>query len=287
MLMQLRSTLMAIASILLLTSPTWAQQAVDAAPAAESQAGRAVEGVFDAEGRTPPLVPAAPDEGLAAPAAAVSGLVYLCDNTGRLGTFDLKTKKVTIIGSMGTVLTDIGFHPNGTLYGVTFSQFYKVNPTTAKLTKVGGGLGSVGGINALTFNKAGQVSSQPQGFAASVNRSGIYLINPANGTIKLGYSVTPSQFSAGDFAFSGTHLYLSTSNRLLVDFNFANSTFTSHPVSIVNLYGLVVPAQGQLIGFAGTKAYQINPNTGASSQFADFTNKGLSQIFGAALKKFF
>ncbi|MFO1153627.1 MAG: hypothetical protein U1E42_08195 [Rhodospirillales bacterium] len=282
-----RSALMAFALFVLLANPSWAQSVNTEQAPAVSRAGTAVEGVFDAERRTPPQVMAVPDEEVAAPAAVAPGIVYLCDSSGRLGTFNLKTKKVTVIGNMGTVLTDIGFHPNGTLYGLTFSQFYRVNPATAQITKVGGGFGSTGGVNALTFNKAGQVFSQPLGFAASYNRSGIFLINPATGGISLGYSVTPSQLSAGDFAFTGQHLYFSTSNRLLIDFDFATGHYSSHPVSIVNLYGLVVPAAGQLVGFAGTKAYQINPNTGASTVLADFTNKGLQQIYGAAIKKFF
>jgi hypothetical protein len=286
MLTKLRSALLAIVSLVSLSAPSWAQSVDADAPVAVNRAGAPVKGVFDAERLTPPEVLAEPDEAVVAPAAA-PGLVYLCDSAGRLGTFNLKTKKVTLIGNMGTVLTDIGFHPNGTLYGVTFSRFYRVNPTNAALTPIGGGFGSTGGINALTFNKAGQVFSQPQGFAASFNRSGIFLINPATGGISLGFSVTPSQLSAGDFAFNGSHLYFSTSNRLLIDFNFATSTYASRPVSIVNLYGLVVPAAGQLVGFAGTKAYRINPNTGASTLLADFTNKGLQQIYGAAIKKFF
>ena len=286
MLANLRTLLLALVSFVLISTMCWAQQVADPGAPAASPSAVATEGIIDPERLVAPEVATEPDA-LSAPEAAVPPLVYLCDNAGRLGTFNLKTKKITVIGNMGVVLTDIGFHPNGTLYGVGFSQFYRVNPSTAQVTKVGGGFGSIGGINALTFNKAGQVFSQPQGFAASFNRSGIFLINPANGKISLGFTVTPNQFSAGDFAFNGSHLYFSTSNKLLVDFNFATKTYASHPVSIVNLYGLVVPAPGQLIGFAGTKAYKINPATGGSSLLTNFTNKGLSQIFGAALKKFF
>jgi hypothetical protein len=215
----------------------------------------------------------------ASEAASASGpLVYLCDSAGRLGTLDLTTKAVHVIGSLGVVLTDIAFAPNGTLYGISFSNFYKVNTTTGKATRIGS-LG-VGGMNALAFSKAGQAT------AASNSRTGFFRINITTGHASSAGS-DGGFLSAGDFAYSGSHLYFSTSSGQLVDFNFSTHMFQAHPDHISNLFGLAVTAPGQLYGFANDTLYKLNPSTGAGTSLANFGGHGLGQVFGAAFKPLF
>lgn len=212
-------------------------------------------------------------------AAAPTGpLVYLCDSAGRLGTLNLKSKAVHVIGNLGVVLTDIAFAPNGTLYGVSFTNFYRVNKTTGKATRIGS-LG-VNGINALAFNKAGQA------IAASFRQTGFFLINVGTGRARPAGS-DGGFLSAGDFAYSGNHLFFSTSNNLLVDFNLPAQTYVARPHHISVLYGLAVPAAGQLYGFAGTTLYKLNTSTGAGTPLVNFGGHGLSQIYGAAFQKIF
>jgi hypothetical protein len=215
----------------------------------------------------------------ASEAASASGpLVYLCDSAGGLGTLDLTTKAVHVIGSLGVVLTDIAFAPNGTLYGISFTDFYKVSTTTGKATRVGS-LG-VGGMNALAFSKSGQVT------AASNSRTGFFRINITTGQASFAGS-DGGFLSAGDLSYSGSHLYFSTSSGQLVDFNLSTHTRQAHLDHISNLFGLAVTAPGQLYGFANDALYKLNPSTGTGTVIADFGGHGLGQVFGAAFKPLF
>lgn len=228
-----------------------------------------------------PLAPetiAAPDAAAeAAPAAPPAApLVYLCDRSGRLGTLNLTTKAVKVIGNLGVVLTDIAFAPNGTLYGLSFTTFYRVDKTTGRATRIGS-LG-VNGLNALGFSKSGKA------IAASYRQTGFFTINLATGRATATGS-NGGYLSAGDLTYGGDHLDFSTSNGLLIDYNLTIRSRVAHPDHIANLYGLVVPAVGQLYGVAGTTLYRINPATGAGTAVTSFNGKGLAQIYGAAFQK--
>jgi hypothetical protein len=245
-------------------------------------------------GRPPPATrpeaPRAPEAAVpeaAAPEAPgfVAPLVHLCDAAGRLATLNLNTRALRVIGRMGVVLTDIGFAPNGTLYGVTFTQLYRVNPATATVTKVGTGLG-VAGINALTFSRPTFAPARGKAFAAVSNRRGFFFIDPVTGRASFAGDNGPFT-SAGDFAFDGNHLYFAANGRLLVDYDFTTSTYTARATGIDNLFGLVVPSPGVLVGFADTVAYRLNPATGAGTVLINFTGRGLSRINGAASQRLF
>lgn len=60
------------------------------------------------------------------PGPTQNTLLYVCDEVSVLGTVDVATGNVTVIGSMGVVMTDIAFAPNGDLYGVTYDALYKI-----------------------------------------------------------------------------------------------------------------------------------------------------------------
>lgn len=214
----------------------------------------------------------------AAPAAPAAPLVFLCDRNGRLGTINLTTKAVRVIGNLGITLTDIAFAPNGTLYGLSFTTFYRVDKTTGRASRIGS-LG-VNGLNALAFSKSGRA------IAASYRQTGFFTINLATGRATAAGS-NGGYLSAGDFSYSGNHLYFSTSNQLLIDYNLTTKGLVARPDHIANLYGLVVPAAGQLYGFAGTTLYRLNPATGAGTAVTNFGGKGLDQIYGAAFQKIF
>jgi hypothetical protein len=225
--------------------------------------------------------PATAVPGAAAPeATGASGpIVYLCDSAGRLGTIDLKTRAVHVIGNLGVVLTDIAFAPSGKLFGVSFGSFYRVNTRTGKATRISALRAA--GTNALAFDRAGR------SVTASFSRTGLFRIGAAKP-----FATDGGLLSAGDFAFSGDHMYFSTSNNQLVDFvvdpdSGKPVSFTAHPDGISNLFGLAVTAPGQLYGFANTTLYKLDPSTGHGTLLADFGGKGLGQVFGAAFKKVF
>ncbi len=224
--------------------------------------------------------PAWPGTAASAAASSSGPLVYLCDDAGRLGTLNLKTKAVHVIGNIGVVLTDIAFAPNGALYGVSYTDFYKVSTKTGKATRIGSLGGGGGSMNALTFDKTGRA------VAASASQTGFFLVDLATGHAS--FAGDDGGFlSAGDFAYDGSHLYFSTSSGQLVDFDFSTHTYQAHPDRISQLYGLAVTAPGQLYGFASDTLYKLNPSTGKGTRIANFGGHGLGQVFGAAFKKLF
>src|SRR3954452_25424532 len=215
--------------------------------------------------------PAWPGTAASAAASSSGPLVYLCDDAGRLGTLNLKTKAVHVIGNIGVVLTDIAFAPGGTLYGVSFTDFYKVSTTTGKATRIGS-LGT-DGINALAFDKAGNA------VAASVKRSGFYGIDLATGRATSA-GLDGGFLSAGDFAYSGSHLYFSTSSQQLVDFDLSGHTSRALADHINQLYGLAVTAPGRLYGFANTTLYKLDPSTGKEPGIANSAGTGSARCSG-------
>ena len=76
-------------------------------------------------------------------------ILWIDDTAGKLGTVDMSTHAVKVIGSAGNsvVLTDIAFDPNGNLWGIDANHFYSVNKTTGHATLIGTtGLTSGNGI---------------------------------------------------------------------------------------------------------------------------------------------
>ncbi len=67
---------------------------------------------------------------------------------GQLANVDVATGTTTVLGNTGVVLTDIAFSPTGDLFGISFNDLYKVNPTTGATTLVGS-LGGVSGTETL------------------------------------------------------------------------------------------------------------------------------------------
>ena len=80
------------------------------------------------------------------------------DSAGNIGTVDLTTQSVTVIGNAGVVLTDIAFSPSGNLYGNSFTNLYSVSTTTGVATNIGAT--GVTDLNALVFGSTGH-STQP------------------------------------------------------------------------------------------------------------------------------
>ena len=64
-------------------------------------------------------------------------VMHVDDSAGNLGTVDVATGNATVIGNMGVTMTDIAFSPSGQLFGLTFTGFYSINPTTAAATFIG------------------------------------------------------------------------------------------------------------------------------------------------------
>ena len=211
-------------------------------------------------------------------AARVAGpVVFLADNTGRLGRLDLGTRAVTVIGRMAAVMNDIAFCPGGALFGISAQSLYRINTATAAIIRIG----SYGrpALNSLVCNSAGSL------FAGAFTQTKLYRLNRLNGA-KTALSGIAAQ-SAGDLVFHETKLFLSTRQKELANLNkVTGAVITRKPHGIVDLFGLVSTGVDKLYGFAFTKAYRFVENadgpTGQSVLLFDFANKGLTKIFGAS-----
>lgn len=169
------------------------------------------------------------------------------------------TGGVITIGSTGVDLTDIALTASGTLYGVSFTDFYTIDPSTGVATDVGS-IGSPG-VNALVVGPTGTI------YAADYVTGNLLTINPGSGA---GTVVGETGFSSsGDLAFgSNGNLYMTADapSDVLVTVN--PTTGTGTPVGSIGdsfVYGLV-SSYGQLFGTdTSGNLLTINASTGAGS----------------------
>ncbi|HXY11576.1 MAG TPA: hypothetical protein VEI52_27325 [Terriglobales bacterium] len=239
-----------------------------------------------------PTLPPSPDATaeFVDPYATAGPTIYVTDAAGRLATVTLGTYAVHIIGSEGVVLTDIGFNPkDGQLYGVSFTDFYRVNRTTGKATLIGS-LG-ISDANALVFNGQGVA------YTAGVNESELYKIDIKTGLVSPVTSLDGFK-SAGDLTFYNGFLVLSaytgSSPTNSPDSILLLNPTTGKPeeyaqLTITNLFGLVCPGKDLLFGFAGTSVYQfvLTKTSVTPVLLKNLAGKGLAKIYGAAYDGYF
>jgi hypothetical protein len=190
-------------------------------------------------------------------------VLWVDDAFGNLGTVDVATGAVTVIGNTGVVLTDIAFDPNGKLFGISFSNLYTINTTTAAATLIGP-LGT-SAANALVFGSNGTL------YAAG--GTSLFTVNPTTGaSTNLGNT---GFASAGDLAFNGGNLYLASGGLVKIDLaNVSNSQLVG-PFGFSNVFGLATGDNGTLYGVAGTQIFTVDRATGAGSSPINFGGHGL------------
>lgn len=126
-------------------------------------------------------------------AVAYAGpMFYLHDNHGALATVNASTGKVSKIGSMGVVMTDIALDPSGNLFGISYNDFYRIDRRTAAATYVG--KHNIPSANALTFAPDGKL------FAAGAGSTKLYTVTPSTGRSTVHQEIGFA--SAGDLAFA-------------------------------------------------------------------------------------
>ena len=69
-------------------------------------------------------------------AASAAPILWVDDSSGNLGTVDVATGTVHVIGNTGHILTDIAFDPSGNLFGITFGQLFRIDKNTAAATLI-------------------------------------------------------------------------------------------------------------------------------------------------------
>lgn len=209
-------------------------------------------------------------------AVTAAPIMHVHDSSGNLGTVDVVTGTVSLIGNMGTVMTDIAFDPSGNLYGITFNSLYSINPGTAAATFIGNH--GVPGGNALVFATDGTL------YAAGFAGNNLYTINPANGaTTNLG---SMGFASGGDLAFNAGNFYLANNASQLVRIDLTNLAATALVGSfgVANVFGLATGDNGVLYAVAGTTIYTVNTATGAATNPVSFASQGLVQAFGQSFR---
>ncbi len=176
-------------------------------------------------------------------------------------------------------MTDLAFDPSGNLYGISFTNLYQINSTTAQTTLVGSLRLTGVNANALVFGTDGTL------YAAANNTTNLYSVNVATGAAtSLG---TDGFSSAGDLAFNKGNLFLSSTTDQLVKIglNPVNGTAVG-PFGVPNAFGLgtelATGGNGILYGISGTEILSINTTTGAATALIDYGGKGLGASFGAA-----
>lgn len=199
----------------------------------------------------------------------MSGKIYVNDPASKLYTIDPVTASYQAIGNMGvSQVTDIAFH-GPSLYGITFSQFMKINPRTAVATPVGA-VGSGLSANALAVAQDGTV------FLMAYKSGGAKLatIDTTTGAATiigdLGAGITPS----GDLSFdqndnlygtvnSGGKVYLAH-----IDTNTGAASLIGD-MGTSAVYGLTFFSTSLYAGSAGGKLLQVNAGTGAGTVIAE------------------
>jgi hypothetical protein len=176
--------------------------------------------------------------------ANAAPIMHVHDSSGTLGTVDVATGTVNVIGNMGVVMTDIAFDPLGNLYGLSFGSFYSINPTTAAATFIGNHGINTG--NALVFGTDGTL------YAAGAGSLSLFTINPATGAAtnlgSMGFA------SGGDLAFNAGEFYLASSGSQLVKIDLANLANTAAVGSfgVGGVFGLATGDNGVLYAVAST-----------------------------------
>ena len=199
-------------------------------------------------------------------------VMHVDDSSGILGRVDVATGSVSVIGNMGVVMTDIAFNPTGQLFGLSFTGFYSINPTTAAATFIGNH--SVPGGNALVFATDGTL------YAAGFGSQSLFTINPATGAgTNLG---NISASSGGDLAFNGGNLFLATSTNALLSINLANLATSAvvGPFGVSGVFGLATGDDGVLYAVAGTQIFTVNTATGAATNPINDFGQGLGGANG-------
>lgn len=208
-------------------------------------------------------------------AASAAPVLWVGDSDGTLGTVDVATGNVNIVGQMRQVMTDIAFDPTGNLWGISFSQLFRIDAATAAIEFVGN-LGT--SLNSLVFGADGTLYGANNAlFQIDTNTGAATATGPAGG-----YQ------SSGDLAFIGGRLYLSstapTSDSLyLVDALTGVGTVVG-PIGFSAVFGMATDNNVDLYGLSGNRILTIDTVTGAGTQVQSYTSALLGDAWGTAFR---
>ncbi|MEG4023066.1 VWA domain-containing protein [Microcoleus sp. S13C4] len=194
--------------------------------------------------------------------------------SGQVGTIDPSAKFTQIASTFS--FSDIAVSKDGTIFGITPTQLFKIDPVSG-LTSFVGGLPAGVNINALEFaNDILYGAGDSNLYAINTTNAGLYLIANLEST---GFN------SSGDLAFDApNNRFLATSKGATSDSLYAVS-LTGQAAKIgdigfSNILALMFEGE-KLFGFTADGArIAINPGTGAG--VFDTLVKGISDRIGGA-----
>lgn len=228
-----------------------------------------------------------------ASAASAGPTLWIGDWQGNLGKVDATTGVASVIGNMGNTMTDIAFDPSGNLYGITTSSLYKINTSDASTTLIGslGAWSSYKNFNSLVFSSSGTLYSVANNYLFTINTTTGQASYAGSSSYPYGMN------SAGDLAFAGGKLYLSSytysaDTLWVVDpSNFSNSYPANYPsatyitdgsTNYQSVFGLASPDNVHLYGVDGTTILDINRSNGFATVLANYGGQGLEAADGSA-----
>jgi len=194
--------------------------------------------------------------------------------SGNIGTVDLNTGTVSLLGNSGVQLTDIALSPTEELFGQSFTTLYSINQSGEAVS-----IGPTGAVlNGLVFDPDGTL------YASGGNR--LYTVDTTTGDATLVGTSGVNLRSAGDLAFNNGSLYETATNGsvtslLELDTSTGAATVVGQIVPNATMYGLVTGPDGGLYGFDQNNIYSINTTTGAGTLVQTFGD-GLGAAWGAA-----
>lgn len=223
---------------------------------------------------------------LSSASAQAGPMLYASDESGALAAVNASTGKVSMIGSMGVVMTDIAANLDGNLFGISYDGLYRIDRHTAAVTWIG--QHHIPGANALTFSPEGEL------FAAGSGSTKLFSIDTSNGVAtihkEIGYA------SAGDLAYANIgcppnyycitgdlpSLYMSSTDGDLIKIGEDRAGGLAIGVLGVNdMFGMAKGPNGELYGFAGNTLYAIDIWNGAARIVSSLAGQGLGPIYGA------
>ena len=135
---------------------------------------------------------------------------YFSTSTGYIFHWNRTANSVTIVGNTGLALTDIAFHPDGTLYAITATALYRINTETKAAVHIAPLTGTLfSGDNQP--RKAAGLGIDPASGIALITMADNFVIaevNLASGALR-NVGTMPS-FGTGDIVFSDGFAYAST-----------------------------------------------------------------------------
>lgn len=189
--------------------------------------------------------------------------LFIVDANSRLFTLDPASASPRAVGAIGVPqVTDIAFH-GPTLYGVSFSQFLRINPSTGAGTVVGN----------IGFQTNGLAVSSDGTIFAGTTVGQLIRINPATGAGTLVGNFGGGLVSSGDLAFDSNDVLFGalssggTGNLARINTTTGAATVIG-PMGVNTVYGMAFFCCRLYGSTSGGDLLHINMATGAATATA-------------------